>query len=66
MADHSHLDELITASSSKLDTELLEAFRSMIRNPDISTTDYASRLKIIMEESIQQERQHAATATDNS
>jgi hypothetical protein len=63
MTDHSHLDELVAATGPGLSLELLRAFQAMIRDPAVGATDYASKLKAVLEDSIQQEQEHAPVRT---
>ena len=63
MTDHCHLDELVAATSPQLSLELIKAFRAMIRDPAVGATDYASKLKAVLEDSVQQEQEHAPVRT---
>ena len=49
MTDHSHLDELVEATSEALSRKLLEAFRQMVRSAPDSGGEFSTRLKGLME-----------------
>ena len=55
MPDNIHLDDLITSTSSILSRRLLEEFRDMTRDPNVSSTDYAARLRNVMEAYLEEE-----------
>jgi hypothetical protein len=58
MTDVSHLDTLLAEETIALRKALIEEFTKSVRDPDVASTSYATRLKAIMEVQLQ--------ATDNA
>ena len=53
MSDRKHLEELLAQVSNNLSKHLLEQFREMVRRPDVSTSEYAGKLRALMDEQLQ-------------
>lgn len=66
MPDPTHLDELMAASAQPLSRKLLETFRAVARDPAFTAADYATRLKSVMEESLQEASGHAASDSQDT
>jgi len=53
MTDYVHLDRLVSATSHRLHLQLLETFRDVSRDPNTASSDYATRLKTVMEDALE-------------
>jgi hypothetical protein len=53
MTDRTHLDEVVATTGDAFAKSLLEAFREMVRHPQVGTVDYAPKLRALMEERLQ-------------
>lgn len=65
MTDRTHLDGLIAATEQPLHLRLLESFREAARDPNLTQTDYAARLKSVMEDALQSEAADAPSQPPN-
>lgn len=62
MTNRSYLDVFLASAETPLSCKLLEAFCGSVRDPAVGTADYATRLKTVMEESLQDEVEDAPAA----
>jgi hypothetical protein len=66
MTDHTHLDQLLSATDKPLSRKLVETFRACARNPLVPKTDYVQRLKNEMEAALHEGQGDASSQTQNS
>jgi hypothetical protein len=61
MTDRTHLDELVEAADRPLSQKLVATFRALVRDPRMGLSDYATRLKAVMEERLLEDPENAAS-----
>lgn len=53
MTDRTHLDALITEHDNGLGKLLVEEFMKLVRDPQVATASYRTRLRALMDERLQ-------------
>jgi len=53
MTDRTHLDALIAESGDGLGKLLIEEFTKLVRDPQVATTSYPTKLRALMDERLQ-------------
>jgi hypothetical protein len=66
MADPTHLNELIAATTKPLSRKLVETFCEATRDPSVTRADYIQRLKNEMEAALQEGQADAPSKPNRS
>jgi hypothetical protein len=53
MTDRTHLDALVVESDDELGKLLIKEFMNLVRNPQVATASYPTKLRALMDERLQ-------------